>query len=132
VLRKGRRSRQGCDDRPNVSIPSLFLRRCDTVFFYREIGLKHAGNRASAVSAPQQAALTPSERAITMLIPNAKFLVLPLVAVVIIAALPSSDAGSSQKVAGAVIVSATTTDCGQRISFARCLVTAKVQDTVAR
>jgi hypothetical protein len=67
-----------------------------------------------------------------MLIPNAKFLVLPLVAVAIIAALPSSGAGSAQIEARAAVVAAATTDCGQRIGLSHCLVTAKLQDTVAR
>ena len=50
-----------------------------------------------------------------MLIPSAKFLVLPLVAVAIIAALPSAVTGSSKnEIRASVIPAQATTDCGQR------------------
>lgn len=50
-----------------------------------------------------------------MLIPSAKFLVLPLVAFAIIAALAPSVTGSSKtEIRASVIPAQTTADCGQR------------------
>jgi hypothetical protein len=67
-----------------------------------------------------------------MLIPNTKFLALPFAAVAIIAALAASRVGSAQIEARATVASFTPADCGQRIGLAHCLVTADLQDPVAR
>lgn len=57
----------------------------------------------------------PDQSSMTMLMPNAKFLTLPVAAIAIIAALPSPEAGSSRNEANAAVVTAwKTTDCDQR------------------